>query len=64
MARNKGLRVPWAKGRIEQIFCNHEPEWYTARGGRFFEQNGMQSLKICKKCGKVLDSTFVRKFSR
>lgn len=54
MAKNNDIIVPWAKSRLRQFFCEHEPEWYAPRGGLYFSRSSLCQYKICKKCGKIL----------
>ena len=58
--KHPDIKVPWAKGKLTQLLCEHDPEWYRAAGGTFQIISGERRYKICKKCGKLLNSYFAR----
>lgn len=58
--KKQSIEVPWAKSKLRQLLCDHDPEWYEVRNGPFFNLSGERRYKVCKKCGKVLDTYFHR----
>lgn len=49
------------KGKIGQFFCKHKNVgWYREDGQPFLALSGYAKYKICKDCGKEIDSYFER----
>lgn len=44
---------------IKQLFCKHEYRWCT-RSELFFNLSGETRYLVCKKCGKIKDSMFIK----
>lgn len=46
------------KNKIVQLFCHHNALWYK-NVGPYHNLSGEKRYKVCKKCGKILDETFI-----
>lgn len=48
------------KGKIGQFFCRHKnTEWFLKKEP-FANLSGDRQYKVCKDCGKQMDTKFVR----
>lgn len=46
------------KNKIVQLFCHHEGVW-CRRVEPYYSLSGERQYKVCKRCGKILDETFI-----
>lgn len=46
---------PWWK----RLFCKHDADWYR-KPSKFYNLSGDTQIKVCNKCGKVIEERFVR----
>ena len=44
---------------FKQLFCKHDFEWCKS-GNKFFSLNGERHYLVCRKCGKIERSVFVK----
>ena len=51
-------RINDPKPKLLQLFCKHDAEWYR-KVEKFHNLSGERQYRICKKCGKILDTRFI-----
>ena len=47
------------KKNLKQLFCKHDYEW-CRKVERYQILSGERQYLVCKKCGRVIDTIFIR----
>lgn len=46
-------------GKLKQLFCKHKNTGYFTKNSKYHHLQGERVYRICKDCGKIIDSEFL-----